>query len=146
MGYGHAGSQLGVMAEALSLRVIFYDHVSLMPIGRAEPVSSLDELLEQSDYVVLNITNSPANHGLFNQARFARMKQNSYFINVSCGAAVDEQALADAIKSGHLAGAAMDVFSHGPQGQKFTSPLQGLPNVILTPSIGKLDSSRDPYR
>ncbi|KAI8908997.1 D-isomer specific 2-hydroxyacid dehydrogenase [Gorgonomyces haynaldii] len=133
VGYGHCGSQLGVMAEALSLRVIFYDVVSLMPIGRAEPVSSLNELLEQADYVVLNISKTPENNKLFGKEQFQKMKSSSYFINVSYGDAVDEQALADALKSGHLAGAALDTVT--ATNGKFESPLVGLKNVILTPGI-----------
>ncbi|KAI8930334.1 D-isomer specific 2-hydroxyacid dehydrogenase [Entophlyctis helioformis] len=136
VGYGHVGSQLGVMAEALSLRVLFYDAVSLMPIGRAQPTDSLDELLAQSDYVSLNISASPENVNLFNKDVIAKMKKGSCLINVSAGDAVDQQALADAIKSGHLAGAAIDIHPPGSVSSKtFTSPLQNVPNVILTPSI-----------
>ncbi|OAJ43136.1 hypothetical protein BDEG_26517 [Batrachochytrium dendrobatidis JEL423] len=103
VGYGHAGSQLGIMAEALSICVIFYDELSLMPIGRAKPVDTLDELLAKSDYVAINITSTPENDGLFDKNMLAKMKQGSYLINASASEAVDHAALADAIKSKHIA-------------------------------------------
>ncbi|KAL2916419.1 D-3-phosphoglycerate dehydrogenase 2 [Polyrhizophydium stewartii] len=137
VGYGHAGSQLGIMAEALSLRVIFYDEASIMPIGRAEPVDSLDQLLAQSDYVAINISSSPENVNFFNKERIAKMKKGSYLVNPSSDA-VDHQALADAIKSGHIAGAAIDVFPQSAvNGKTVTTPLQGVRNVILTPAIAR---------
>eukprot|EP00842_Homolaphlyctis_polyrhiza_P006929 jgi/Hompol1/825/HPOL_003436-RA len=136
VGYGHAGSLLGVMAEALSLHVIFYDSASVMPIGRAEAMSSIEELVAQSDYVAINITPTPENRGLFGKDLIAKMKKGSYLINVSSEDAVDHQALADAIKDGHIAGAAIDaVPTSSINGAKFTSPLQKMRNVILTPSI-----------
>jgi D-3-phosphoglycerate dehydrogenase / 2-oxoglutarate reductase len=152
------------MAESLSLRVLFYDSVSIMPIGRAEPVQSLDALLPQCDFVVCLVTASPENNNLFDASRFAKMKQGAYFINVSYAGAVKEQALADALKSGHLAGAAVDVLSSYPvppvDGEPalsasvptpkhgiFNSPLRDLSNVIFTPSIGtRLLFSRINYR
>jgi D-3-phosphoglycerate dehydrogenase len=122
-----------------------------MPIGRAEPVPSLNALLEKSDYVVLMVSPMPENDGLFNAARFAKMKKNSYFINVSYAQSVDEDALANALKSGHIAGAALDSLTSFPCTENssslspiptknenaigFKSTLQGLPNVIMTPYI-----------
>ncbi|KAI8899369.1 D-isomer specific 2-hydroxyacid dehydrogenase [Globomyces pollinis-pini] len=138
VGYGHAGSQLGVMAEALSIKVIFYDLMALMPIGRAEPVSSVDELLAQSDFVSLHVTCHPDNKHLIGKEQLLKMKKGSLLINNSYGDAVDHEALAEVIKSGHLGGAAIDVFpdSDTPvkSNSKFTSPLQNLRNVILTPA------------
>jgi D-3-phosphoglycerate dehydrogenase len=135
VGYGHVGSQLGVMAESLSLRVLFYDILAIMPIGRAEPRASLQELLAESDYVALNISSTTENDFIFGKKELGWMKPGSYLINVSYGNAVDQDALAEAIRSGQLAGAAMDVFPQGPKKGSFTCPLQGLPNVLLTPGI-----------
>ncbi|KAJ3266537.1 hypothetical protein HK104_006107 [Borealophlyctis nickersoniae] len=139
VGYGHVGSQLGVMAEALSLRVIFYDSVALMPIGRASPKNSLEGLLAESDFVALNVSSVPENVKMFGKAQFDMMKPGSYLINASFNEAIDLDALAEAIKSGHLRGAAIDQFPSQPKSNKktpFTNPLQNLPNVILTPAIG----------
>ncbi|KAH9256740.1 hypothetical protein BASA81_005034 [Batrachochytrium salamandrivorans] len=136
VGYGHAGSQLGIMAEALSLRVLFYDDISLMPIGCAQPIDTLDELLAQSDYVVVNVTPSPENSNLFDKDILSKMKKGSYLVNVSAGDAVNHEDLAESIKSGHLSGAAMDVFpAQYVDGQMFKSPLQSMRNVILSPNI-----------
>jgi len=139
VGYGHVGSQLGVMAESLSMRVIFYDTVALMPIGRAKPKDTLEELLAESDYVALNISAGPENVKLIGKKELEAMKKGSYLLNASFEEAVDIDALASALKSGHLRGAAIDVFPSQPATTKSTSfqtPLQNLPNVILTPSIG----------
>jgi D-3-phosphoglycerate dehydrogenase / 2-oxoglutarate reductase len=141
VGYGHVGSQLGIMAEALSLRVIYYDSVALMPIGRASPCASLADLLSTSDFVSINVSNIPENKRMIGQKELALMKPKSYLINTSFGDAVDQDALADAIKSGHLAGAAVDSFPTQTEleafsSSKFNSPLQNLPNVILTPHYG----------
>jgi D-3-phosphoglycerate dehydrogenase len=141
VGYGHVGSQLGIMAEALSLRVIFYDSVALMPIGRASPCASLHELLQSSDFVSINVSTMPENKHMIGKKELALMKPKSYLINTSFGDAVDPEALAEAIKSGHLAGAALDSFPMKSELDaqatgKFVSPLQNLPNVILTPHYG----------
>lgn len=124
------------MAEALSLRVLFFDTQSIMSIGRAEPMDSLDELLGQSDYVAINVSNSPENAGLFGQDTLNKMKKKSYLINMYAPDVVEHIALANALQSGHLAGAAIDAFpSTLIKDNVFTSPLQKLKNVILTPSI-----------
>ncbi|KAJ3317863.1 ATPase of 26S proteasome regulatory subunit 4 [Blyttiomyces sp. JEL0837] len=138
VGYGQVGSQLGVMAESLSMRVIFYDTLSLMPIGRAEPKASLEAVLKEADFVALNVSSLPENVNMIGQKELALMKKNSYIINGSYERAIDEEALAAAIKSGHLAGAALDCFPNQPRAKKstFTSPLAGLKNVIMTPNIG----------
>ncbi|KAJ3305411.1 hypothetical protein HDV03_001505 [Kappamyces sp. JEL0829] len=140
VGYGHVGSQLGVMAEALSIKVLFYDTVSLMPIGNSVAVTSLSELLTKSDFVSVNITASPENKNLFGKEQFAMMKKGAFFLNASYGEAADINALAEAIKSGHLGGAAIDAYPSAPSKgeKKFQSPLQNLPNVILTPQYAML--------
>lgn len=136
VGYGHAGSQLGVMAESLSLRVLFYDTVSLMPIGRAEP-ASFDSLLAESDFICLTISTTVENDLLFTAKEFGKMKKGAHFINVSHAGAIDEDALAESLRSGHLAGAALDVLpSYASNPLK--SPLLSLPNVIFTPNIGSI--------
>ncbi|KAJ3203854.1 hypothetical protein HDU67_009896 [Dinochytrium kinnereticum] len=147
VGYGQVGSQLGVMAEALSLRVIFYDTVNLMPIGRAEQKLTLDDVLAESDFVAINVSPLVENDKMIAAPQFAKMKKGSFLINTSYGDAVDLDALADAVKSGHLAGAAIDVFpqSQSPKSRKdrFESVLLGLPNVILTPHIGDMTIEAD---
>lgn len=142
VGYGHVGSQVGVMAEALSIKVLFYDTVSIMPIGNAVAVTSMSELLAQSDFVVVNVTSSLENKHLMGKEQFELMKKGAFFINAGYGDVADHQALAQAIKSGHLGGAAIDTYPEETlpkKGQaKLVSPLQGLRNVILTPSYGIL--------
>ncbi|KAI9193433.1 uncharacterized protein BJ171DRAFT_430075, partial [Polychytrium aggregatum] len=137
IGYGHVGSQLGIMAEALSLKVIFYDNVSLMPIGCAEPRDTLELLLREADFVAVNVSAIPENVKMMGQAQFAIMKKGSYVINTSFGDAIDINALADAIKSGHIGGAYLDVYPASLQSRNstFQCPLQGLKNVLMTPSI-----------
>ncbi|KAJ3035600.1 hypothetical protein HDV00_003626 [Rhizophlyctis rosea] len=137
IGYGHVGSQLGVLAEALSLRVLFYDSIALMPIGRAQPVDTLDQLLSQSDYVALNVSPAPENVKMIAAEQLAKMKPNSYLINASFADAVDIDALAEALKSKHLAGAAIDVFPSAPTAPtaQFPTALQNCPNVIISPNI-----------
>ncbi|KAJ3030019.1 UNVERIFIED_CONTAM: hypothetical protein HDU68_010368 [Siphonaria sp. JEL0065] len=138
VGYGQVGSQLGVMAEALSLEVIFYDTNSVMPIGRASARKTLDEVLKESDYVALNVTSTPENVKLIGKRELGLMKKTSYLINTSYGDAVDIDALAEAVKSGQIRGCALDVFPNQPNGKKaeFKTPLAGLKNVLLTPNIG----------
>ncbi|KAI9332241.1 D-3-phosphoglycerate dehydrogenase [Obelidium mucronatum] len=138
VGYGQVGSQLGVMAEALSLQVVFYDTNSVMPIGRATSRKTLDELLKESDYVALNVTSTPENVKLIGKRELGLMKKTSYLINASYGEAVDIDALAEAVKSGQIRGCALDVFPNQPNGKKaeFKTPLMGLKNVLMTPNIG----------
>ncbi|KAJ3415695.1 hypothetical protein HDV05_004373 [Chytridiales sp. JEL 0842] len=140
VGYGQVGSQLGVMAEALSMQIIFYDNVALMPIGRAMPKNTLDELLVESDFVALNVSSIPENVKFIGEKQLAKMKKGSYLINASFGDAIDLDALAASLKSGHLAGAAIDCFPNQPKTKStnFTNPLMGLKNVIMTPNIGDL--------
>jgi D-3-phosphoglycerate dehydrogenase len=136
VGYGNIGSQLSVLAESLGMRVIFYDVAEKLALGMASRARSLDELLRTADVVTLHVDGG--NDRLFNAKEFARMKKGSYFINLSRGHLVDVDALASALKKGHFAGAAVDVFPDEPRSnaERFVSPLQGIPNVILTPHVG----------
>lgn len=138
VGYGNIGTQLSNMAEAVGLRVIFYDTADRLAHGNARRVGSLDELLSRSDVVSIHVDGRPGNAGLFGAEQFAKMKPRSMFINASRGMVIDEHALRENILSGHIAGAAVDVFPAEPkaQGDPFDSPLRGLDNVILTPHIG----------
>jgi D-3-phosphoglycerate dehydrogenase / 2-oxoglutarate reductase len=138
LGYGNIGTQLSNVAEAFGLRVIFYDTADRLAHGNAKRVGSLDELLAESDVVSIHVDGRPGNAGLFGADQFAKMKPRAIFINASRGMVVDESALRENILSGHLAGAAIDVFPIEPkaQGDPFDSPLRGLDNVILTPHVG----------
>jgi len=138
VGYGHIGSQLSVLAEGLGLKVIFYDIVKKLPLGNAQNVSSLNELLAQSDFVSLHVPKTLQTENMITNTEINKMKKGSYLINASRGDVVVIEALAEALKSKHLAGAAIDVFPSEPASnkEKFISPLQGLENVLLTPHIG----------
>jgi D-3-phosphoglycerate dehydrogenase len=138
VGYGNIGTQLSNVAEAVGLRVIFYDTADRLAHGNARRVATLDELLAHADVVSLHVDGRPGNAGLFGADQFALMKPRSIFINASRGMVVDDAALRANILSGHLAGAAIDVFPIEPkaQGDPFESPLRGLDNVILTPHVG----------
>lgn len=138
IGYGNIGSQLSYLAEAMGMRVIYYDHTDKLRHGNTEPVATLSELLASSDIVSLHVPETPSTAGMIGAAEIAQMKPGAYLINNSRGTVVDLGALADALKEGRLRGAAVDVFPVEPQSnaESFVSPLQGLPNVILTPHIG----------
>ncbi len=138
IGYGNIGSQLSNLAEAFGMKVIYYDHTDKLRHGNTEPVDSLAELLSQSDVVSLHVPETPATQGMIGAAEIAAMKSGSYLINNSRGTVVDLEALAAALREKRLAGAAVDVFpvEPGSAGERFSSPLQGLENVILTPHIG----------
>jgi len=138
VGYGNIGTQLSNVAEAVGLRVIFYDTADRLAHGNARRVGSLDELLAEADVVSLHVDGRPGNAGLFGADRFAKMKPGAVFINASRGMVVDDAVLREHILSGHLSGAAIDVFPTEPkaQGDPFDSPLRGLDNVILTPHVG----------
>ena len=138
VGYGNIGTQLSNLAEALGLRVIFYDTADRLAHGNARRMPSLDALLAEADVVSLHVDGRPGNAGLFGAAQFATMKPRSLFINASRGMVVDDVALRENIESGHIAGAALDVFPVEPkaQGDEFESVLRGLDNVILTPHVG----------
>jgi len=138
VGYGNIGSQLSVLAEALGMRVVFFDTADRLPRGNARSVGSIAELLEVADVVSLHVDGRVGNAGLFESEQFAAMRPGSVFLNLSRGFVVEQGALAAQIRSGHIAGAAIDVFPDEPkaQGDPFVSELTGLPNVILTPHVG----------
>ena len=139
VGYGHIGRQLGVMAEMVGMHVLFYDHVAKLPMGNNVAAASLAELLAHADFVSLHVPETPQTKNMIGAPELARMKKGSYLLNASRGTVVVIPALAAALASGQLAGAAIDVYPEEPEANSadgFTSPLQGLPNVILTPHIG----------
>ena len=138
VGYGNIGTQLSNLAESLGLRVIFFDTADRLAHGNAQRMRSLDELLAKADVVSLHVDGRPGNAGMFGAEQFAKMKPRSLFINASRGMVVDDDALRENILSGHIAGAALDVFPVEPkaQGDAFESALRGLDNVILTPHVG----------
>jgi D-3-phosphoglycerate dehydrogenase / 2-oxoglutarate reductase len=138
VGYGHIGTQVGVLAESLGMRVIFHDIETKLSLGNARAVSSLDELLERSDVVTLHVPETPATQLMIRRAQLAKMRAGAMLIHASRGSVVDIDALALALREGHLAGAAVDVFPLEPKGNEdaFVSPLVGMDNVILTPHIG----------
>jgi D-3-phosphoglycerate dehydrogenase / 2-oxoglutarate reductase len=138
IGYGHIGSQVGVLAEAVGMRVIYYDIARKLPMGNNRSVAGLSELLSHAEFVTLHVPATARTRGLIGAAEIARMRPGSYLLNASRGDVVQIAALADAIRSGHLAGAAVDVFPEEPESNSegFESELRGLPNVILTPHVG----------
>ncbi|GAA2522851.1 phosphoglycerate dehydrogenase [Rarobacter incanus] len=135
VGYGNIGTQLSVLAENLGMSVVFYDIAEKLALGNARKAESLDDLLKQADVVTLHVDGRKSNRGIFGEEHFAAMKPGAVFMNLSRGFVVDVDALASALQTGHLSGAAVDVFPTEPKrkGDPFTSPLQGLPNVILSP-------------
>eukprot|EP00043_Microstomoeca_roanoka_P029007 m.20509 g.20509 ORF g.20509 m.20509 type:complete len:420 (-) comp8902_c0_seq1:249-1508(-) len=138
VGYGHVGSQLSVLAEAMGLRVIFYDIEPKLCLGNATQVDSMDQLLTEADFVSLHVPADASTKNLMSAERIKQMKRGSYLINAARGSVVDIKAAADALRSGHLAGGAFDVFPQEPAGHTTTWQvcLQGCPNTILTPHIG----------
>ena len=138
VGYGHIGTQVGVMAEALGMHVIYHDIETKLTLGNARHAGGLDALLAASDIVTLHVPETPATKLMIGAAELARMKPGAHLINASRGTVVDIDALADALSRGHVAGAAVDVFPAEPEGNAdaFVSPLCGMDNVILTPHIG----------
>jgi D-3-phosphoglycerate dehydrogenase len=138
VGYGNIGSQLSVVAEALGMRVLFYDVADKLALGNARRCGSLDELLAEAETVTLHVDGRAGNAGLFGAEQFAKMRPRSLFLNLCRGIVVDHEALREHLLSGHIAGAALDVFAEEPRtaGDPFVSSLQGLPNVILTPHVG----------
>ncbi|TAL95793.1 MAG: phosphoglycerate dehydrogenase, partial [Rhodanobacter sp.] len=138
VGYGHIGTQVGVLAESLGMRVIFHDIEAKLALGNARAVASLGELLERSDVVTLHVPETPATQMMIRAEQLAKMHAGAMLINASRGSVVDIDALATALREGRLAGAAVDVFPAEPKGNDdaFVSPLVGMDNVILTPHIG----------
>lgn len=138
IGYGNIGTQLSVLAEAMGMHVVFYDIAERLALGNARRMTNLDELLKISDVVSLHVDGSPQNQAFFGEREFSLMKPGSLFINLSRGFVTDLDALVAHLKSGHLAGAAVDVFPAEPKstGDSFSSPLAKMDNVILTPHVG----------
>ncbi len=138
VGYGHIGTQVGVLAEAFGMRVVFFDIVAKLPMGNNRTMTALEELLAISDFVTLHVPETPATKNMIGPAELAKMKPGACLLNASRGTVVEIEPLAAAIKSGHVGGAAVDVYPDEPEGNSdgFASPLRGLPNVILTPHIG----------
>ncbi|WP_413294968.1 phosphoglycerate dehydrogenase [Bdellovibrio sp. HCB185ZH] len=138
VGYGHIGSQVSVLAESMGLRVIFYDIVKKLPLGNAVGKATLGELLAESDFVTLHVPETPETKDMITKVELAWMKKGAHLINASRGTVVVIEDLVAALKEKHIAGCAIDVFPEEPASNKvkFTSPLQGIPNVILTPHIG----------
>lgn len=138
IGYGHIGQQLGVLAEVLGMRVLYYDIAAKLPMGNNRALPTLGALLEQADFVTLHVPETPETKNMIGEAELARMRKGSYLLNASRGTVVVIPALAEALRSGHIGGAAVDVYPDEPEtnAEVFRSELQGLPNVILTPHIG----------
>jgi D-3-phosphoglycerate dehydrogenase len=138
IGYGHIGTQVGVLAESLGMKVLYYDVETKLALGNARPVPALDQLLESADIVSLHVPETPQTAGMIGAAQLERMLPGAMLINASRGTVVDIDALVAALRSGHVAGAALDVFPKEPKGagDAFVSPLRGMDNVILTPHVG----------
>jgi D-3-phosphoglycerate dehydrogenase / 2-oxoglutarate reductase len=138
VGYGNIGSQLSTLAESLGMDVFYYDIVEKLPLGNATKCASLKELLKRADIVSVHVDGNPRNNNLFGEREFRSMKDGALFLNLSRGFVVDMEALARALEEAKLGGAGIDVFPEEPSasGMQFSCPLQGLPNVILTPHIG----------
>ena len=138
VGYGHIGTQISVLAEMLGMQVLFFDIETKLALGNARSMPSLDALLEASDVVTLHVPETPQTAGMIGPAQIARMKPGAHLINASRGSVVQIDALAEALRSKHVAGAAIDVFPKEPKtaGEEFVSPLRDFENVILTPHVG----------
>lgn len=145
IGYGHIGSQLSVLAEAMGMSVIYYDVVNLMALGSAHQVPALEALLKGADFVTCHVPELPETKNMIGVEQFEQMKNGSYLINASRGSVVDIPALIDAMRSGKIAGAALDVYPSEPGGNgdyfkndlnPWAEDLRSLKNIILTPHIG----------
>jgi D-3-phosphoglycerate dehydrogenase len=138
VGYGAIGSQVSVLAEALGMRVLFYDIEKKLPLGNAQGATSLEAVLSTADLVTLHIPATQLTAHMMNAATLAQMKPGALLINYARGEVLDMEALHDALRSGRLGGAALDVFPEEPEknGDAFSVPVQGLPNVLLTPHVG----------
>lgn len=138
VGYGHIGSQVGVLAESFGMKVLFYDVINKLPLGNAVPVRSLEQLLSAADFVTLHVPDTNETRGMMGTARMSALKRGACLLNLSRGKVVDLAALKEKLATGHLGGAALDVFPNEPSSnkEKFESELCGMRNVILTPHIG----------
>lgn len=138
IGYGNIGSQVSILAEALGMKVIFYDTITKLPLGNAESRKTIKEVVSKADIITLHIPETQQTKNLINKTLLKQFKKGSILINFARGEVVDLEALTAALTSGHLSGAAIDVFPVEPEknGDPFSSPLQNIPNVLLTPHIG----------
>lgn len=138
VGYGHIGTQVGVLAEAMGMQVLYHDIETKLALGNAQPATSLDDLLARSDVVTLHVPETPSTKNMIGAEQLATIKSGAQLINASRGTVVDIAALDAALTSGHVAGAAIDVFPVEPKGNgdEFESPLRRHDNVILTPHVG----------
>ena len=138
IGYGHIGSQLSVLAEAMGMRVVFYDVIKKLPLGNATPKTKLEDLLAVADFISLHVPETPETKNMISKDQLFKMKKGSFLINASRGTVVNIDDLVLALKENHIAGCAIDVFPIEPASNKdsFKSSLQNLKNVILTPHIG----------
>ena len=138
VGYGHIGRQIGVIAESMGMNVIFFDIAARLPMGNNRAVKTLEDLLGEADFVTLHVPETPQTRGMIGAQQLGQMKKGANLLNASRGTVVDIPALAEALKSGHVGGAAIDVYPEEPETNSdgFKTPLQGLGNVIMTPHIG----------
>jgi D-3-phosphoglycerate dehydrogenase len=138
IGYGNIGTQVSILAEAMGMKVIFYDTVTKLPLGNAEAKKTIREVVSQADIVTLHVPDTPQTRLLVNKTVLKQFKKGAILLNYARGEVVDLEALAKCLQEGMLSGAAVDVYPWEPEknGDRFTTPLQGLPNVILTPHIG----------
>lgn len=138
IGYGNIGTQVSVLAEAMGMKVIYYDIVTKLPLGNAESRGSLKELVSEADIITLHVPDTDQTRGLMNKSVIKQIKPGAILLNYARGEVVDLEALAKAIQEGQVAGAGVDVYPSEPEknGDKFITPLQHLPNVLLTPHIG----------
>jgi D-3-phosphoglycerate dehydrogenase / 2-oxoglutarate reductase len=138
IGYGNIGTQVSVLAEALGMKVIFYDIATKLPLGNAEAKRSIRELVSESDIITLHVPDTAQTKNLINKSLIKQFKKGAILLNYARGEVVDLDALAKAIEEGHISGAAIDVYPWEPEknGDIFKTPLQNLPNVLLTPHIG----------
>jgi D-3-phosphoglycerate dehydrogenase len=138
IGYGNIGAQVSVLAEALGMKVIFYDTVTKLPLGNAVAKKTIKEVVGQADIITLHVPETAQTKNMINKTVIKQIKKGAILLNYARGEVVDLEALAAALKEGQLSGAAVDVYPWEPEknGDKFNTPLQGLPNVILTPHIG----------
>ena len=138
IGYGNIGTQVSMLAEAFGMRVVYYDIISKLPLGNAKPLSSLEELLGNSDFVTIHVPATETTRNMIGEVELKQMKPGTYFINNARGDIVDLAALEQAVKEKHIIGCAIDVYPEEPENNipNFPSPMKGLENVILTPHIG----------
>ncbi len=138
VGYGHIGQQVGLLAEALGLRVIFSDMMARLPLGNSRQVESMDAVLKEADFVSLHVPAQPGGKSLIGKEELAKMKKGSYVLNLSRGSLVDVAALKESIESGHTAGAMLDVYPTEPRtgSEDFSPELKGVKNAFLTPHVG----------